>query len=322
METVDLPSTNKSDTLEVLCTFAVPFYSGMAYLKETVASVLSQSTDRWKLLVVDDCGPDTDAAEAFIHGLNDSRIKFYRNPKNLGLAGNWNRCLDLADTDLVNVLHSDDRLLPHYAVAMSAAARARSDCVLFFCNARIIGEDSRPVFSFADAYKKLLVPIRTKALILEGEDGLTSLMRGNYIMCPTVLYRKSLLENQRFDSNWQMVLDLEFYARLLQRGMSLAGISEVHYEYRRHSTNQTVKLTANLRRFEEECRILDVIAQQSLHLGWKKAAAVASKKTIVILNLGYLIVTDLVRLRFKPCSLKINFLMSLVLRRLKGTTYG
>ena len=40
------------------------------------------------------------------------RISYVRNPKNLGLVGNANRCLELADGEYVCIFHHDDVMLP------------------------------------------------------------------------------------------------------------------------------------------------------------------------------------------------------------------
>jgi hypothetical protein len=47
--------------------------------------------------------------------MRDARISYVRNPTNLGIAGNWNRCLELAETALFTLHHADDRLNARYA---------------------------------------------------------------------------------------------------------------------------------------------------------------------------------------------------------------
>jgi GT2 family glycosyltransferase len=40
---------------------------------------------------------------------------------NLGLAGNFNRCLAAPGTEIVTILHADDLLEPHYVATVRAA---------------------------------------------------------------------------------------------------------------------------------------------------------------------------------------------------------
>lgn len=39
---------------------------------------------------------------------------YYRNEENLGMFGNWNRCIELARGEWVTLLHDDDLLIPNY----------------------------------------------------------------------------------------------------------------------------------------------------------------------------------------------------------------
>src|SRR5262249_13913005 len=94
-------------------TLAIPFYSGLAFLRRALDSVVRQTLADWQVVVSDDASPDAEARE-LVASYRDGRMRYCRNPVNLGMAGNWNRCLDLAETDLVTLLHADDELLDNY----------------------------------------------------------------------------------------------------------------------------------------------------------------------------------------------------------------
>jgi glycosyltransferase involved in cell wall biosynthesis len=64
-------------------TVAIPFHSGIEYLKEAVASVLGQTDPDWQLLVVDDGGREQ-GVEIWVASLRDARVTYLRNPRNLG----------------------------------------------------------------------------------------------------------------------------------------------------------------------------------------------------------------------------------------------
>jgi len=120
-------------------TLAIPFYRGAAFLRDAVESVQAQSCEDWRLLVVDDRGSDEDVS-GWLAALADPRIRYERNPSNLGMVPCWNRCLDLAETDRVTLLHGDDRLEPGYVALMRDLAATYPEAAAFFCEARIIDE--------------------------------------------------------------------------------------------------------------------------------------------------------------------------------------
>jgi glycosyltransferase involved in cell wall biosynthesis len=289
-----------------MITFAIPFYSDLALLRRALETALSQTLGDVRVIVIDDCGPES-AAE-LVRSLRDHRVSYACNPRNLGLAGNWNACLDAASTDLVTLLHADDELLPNYAQLMTTAAARWPDATALFCQARIIGPDSRLVFSLPDYVKRFLIPSVRRPVVIAGEPGLTRLLRGNFIMCPTLCYRKSRLQDRRFSRRWRMVLDLEFTAGLLLAGERLVGLPDVAYAYRRHPSNQTSQLTASLVRFQEEVALLDELRDRSRTLHWRRASFAARQKVMVSLNLAYCVLTDLAHLRPRSAWSKLCFL--------------
>jgi glycosyltransferase involved in cell wall biosynthesis len=277
-------------------TIAIPFYSGRAYLRRALDSVVRQTCPDWELLVCDDASAEPDIQE-LVTGYGDARMHYCRNPVNLGMAGNWNRCLDLARTDLLTLLHADDELLENYCALMLDAAVRFAGAAAFFCGARIIDAEGQRRFSFPDFVKGFLVPPSRQVRLLVGERSLQALLRGNFIMCPTLCYRRRVLGERRFGTDWKFVQDLELTARLLLDGEQLVGLREVAYAYRRHGANATVQYTESLARFREEAELYDALRARAWQKGWAAAAAVAQRKLIIKLNLAYCTLRDLLRLR-------------------------
>lgn len=288
-------------------TFAVPYYRYPQYLKKTLESLKRQTVQGFRVLVVDDAGPDPGADEV-VASFRDERFTYTRNPSSLGIAGNWNRCVELVRTRLFTLLHADDELEPGYAAAMLQAHARNPGATGIYCRAEIIGPDSQPVFSFADYVKRFLDGQGRDDMILSGEDGVRRLMRGCFIMCPTICYNKENIGSQRFDARWRQVLDLEYYVRLLIAGGTWVGIAAKGYRYRRHGGNQTSLLTANLERFREEFALHDDVAKQARALGWANAERVAVRAPMIRLHLLFLALADLVKARWQPAGAKVALL--------------
>jgi glycosyltransferase involved in cell wall biosynthesis len=291
-------------------TFAIPFYRGRDYLVRAVASVARQSVPEWQLLVCDD-SPAGDAAPVL--DPRDGRVRYIHNGQTLGMAGNWNRCLDLAETDLVTLLHADDELLPNYTQAFRAAAARYPGCAALFCGARVVGPDSEPVFSFADWIKRVLAPAGVRPRRLQGPRALARLLRVNSIMCPTVCYRRSALGARRFDPRWRCALDLAFFARLLADGAEFVGLPTVAYAYRRHAENATAGYTESLLKFTEESALYDELAAEAEGRGWPEVARVSRAKVMVRLHLLFRTTHDVCRGRFAPAWEKARLFTRLAL---------
>jgi len=288
-------------------TIAIPFHRGRDYLRVAIESVLAQDSPDWKLLLVDDSGGGHDAEEVAA-SFGDDRFVVHRNPANLGMVASWNRCLELAESNLVTLLHADDRLEPGYVASMRGLARRHQDAAAFFCGARIIDAEGRAHFSFADAIKRAFVPGGGDEIMLSGRSAVRALMRGNFIMCPTLCYRRSSLAGERFCSDWKQVQDLEFTTRLLMKGCEIVGVRENDYAYRRHEHATTSLQSNNLVRFDEEFRLFDEVADRADSLGWDDVARVSRRKAIVRAHLVYRAAADLFALRPGRAIEKLRFL--------------
>jgi glycosyltransferase involved in cell wall biosynthesis len=289
-------------------TFAVPYYSGPKLLTRAIASVFRQTRPDWRLLVCDD-SPDGSAA-AVVNPFADTRVTYSRNPVNLGMAGNWNRCLDAADTPLVTLLHGDDELLPNYAAVMTAAAAAHPTAAALFCRATVVGPAGDPVFSVPDRVKDVLAPTR-RLIRLAGPGGVARLLRGNFVMCPTVCYRRAALGGVRFDARWKFVLDLDLFTRLLAGGREMVGVPDVAYAYRRHPENATAQYTESLLRFREEAALYDELAAAADP--GSPVRRVGRGKRIIKLHLLFRVLEDAARGRAGAARRKLSYLADLTL---------
>ena len=77
-----------------------------------------------RVLVLDNCS--TDRTEEIVRNFKDLACEFIRNPTNLGLFGNLNRCLEFAaETEFLHILHADDAIAPRFYEVMTGAL---ADC--------------------------------------------------------------------------------------------------------------------------------------------------------------------------------------------------
>lgn len=98
---------------EILFTVAIPAFK-RKFFKDAIVSVLAQAYPKWELVIVDDASPEN--LNSIVGEFNDSRIRYYRNDKNIGaenVVDNWNKCLGYAKGDYVICMGDDDRLLPN-----------------------------------------------------------------------------------------------------------------------------------------------------------------------------------------------------------------
>ena len=133
-------------------TYAVPYYSGIGYLRMALQSLIDQENPDWLAVVLDDRGGED--AEETVRSFNDDRISYVRNETNLGLAGNWNKALATVTTEFVTLFHSDDELEGNYTDLMLGLMDRHQEAVVGHCRARVIGPNGKALWSLPDEVKK------------------------------------------------------------------------------------------------------------------------------------------------------------------------
>ena len=91
-------------------------------LRGAIASVLRQSHRRFTLIVSDNASEDD--TEEVVASFDDPRIVYSRTDRLVPRPENYNRLVELAETDYVVLLADDDELEPdHLAVTLPAIER-------------------------------------------------------------------------------------------------------------------------------------------------------------------------------------------------------
>lgn len=96
-------------------TIAIPTYKRPKLLKEALDSALNQTNCIDYEVIVVDNNPQRDCnTEKLMNSYNDTKFSYFKNSENLQMAGNWNRCFELANGNYVVMLHDDDILLSNF----------------------------------------------------------------------------------------------------------------------------------------------------------------------------------------------------------------
>ncbi|MGD9525741.1 glycosyltransferase family 2 protein [Pseudonocardia sp.] len=255
----------------------LPHYGRLDLVQETIRSVLAQDDPAWRLTVVDDSGPAADDALArWCAALGDERVRYLRNPHNLGINRNFARCVELVSHEHAVLVGSDDLLLPGYVATVRAAFTAHPEVGVVQPGVEVVGRDGLPARTLADLSKRWIFAPRATG-VLGGEDLAVSLLRGNWLYFPSLCWRSGPLRRTGFRPGLQVVQDLALVLDLLLAGERLLVVADPVFRYRRHEASVSSAHAADGRRFaEERAFFLDTAARLDAH-GWPRAARAARR---------------------------------------------
>jgi glycosyltransferase involved in cell wall biosynthesis len=267
----------------------LPCYGDSPHLREAVASVVASDSDDWTLTLLDD-GPVDERLATWARGL-DPRVTYRHNPVRLGINRNFQQCLDLADAPLVSVLGGDDVVEPSYVGAMVAAAEADPGSTFFQPEVTVIDAEGKPVVGPADRVKALMTPAAPAQLA--GEDLAVSLLRGNWMYFPSVVFRTDVVRRYGFSEGLDIVLDLDLYVRMLRGGEQLGLVPGRLFRYRRHEASLSSSERFSGGRFAEESAYFRDLSADLEATGWTAAARAARLHLTSRLHAALLVPTAL-----------------------------
>lgn len=90
----------------------VPVYNGERYIAETLDSLLAQTFDDYELIICDNASTDGTGDICRAYAERDPRIRYVRNPENIGAAGNYRRALELSSCEYFRCANADDLFAP------------------------------------------------------------------------------------------------------------------------------------------------------------------------------------------------------------------
>jgi glycosyltransferase involved in cell wall biosynthesis len=219
---------------------AIPVYNREVLVRRALESALSQPLAALEILVVDNCS--TDRTWETVQGYSDPRLRLVRNESNVGLFGNFNRCLELASGRYVRFLCSDDRLppacLPHEIDVMDQYPRV----ALLTTRGRMVDECGRLLRHNADHFRPGIYSgthAIYAALWFQAHYGYNPF---NY-PSGVLMRRDTALRAGGFDARMKVVADVALFLRLLEGG-DLAVTDTLGAELTIHPKQASAVLTA------------------------------------------------------------------------------
>ena len=105
----------------MMVTVLMPIYNAERFLHDSIGSLLAQTSNQWKLICIDDGSTDSSKAIVEEYCKKDPRVKLICQ-ENAGPAVARARAIEIADTEYVSILDSDDAYAPDYVEKMLARA--------------------------------------------------------------------------------------------------------------------------------------------------------------------------------------------------------
>lgn len=180
-------------------TIAIPSYNKESQIARCIESVLQNASDIERIVLVDNASTDNTFAIAKTFEPN---IECFRNDTNLGMSGNFNRCIELCNTDWLMIFHADDVMLPGVIVKYRTLIKQHPEVGLIHADSYTVTE--------GDETTRTYHPRNTNELYTAGAEALTC----PYGVCSAVMVKTGAYDKLGGFIESSLSSDVEMWARI------------------------------------------------------------------------------------------------------------
>ncbi len=217
-------------------TILMASYGRLDFLKDAVNSALNQKYPNYQILIVDD-GSAPEVVE-WLQALESSepcvKVVFQNHQ---GVAAARAKGLEQAETDLVCILDSDDRLAENALEILVAVMSRHSDIHLVFADIREIRPNGKAVvrsYCQYDSTRAMTMATLSKPRLPFKHSG--SLFR-----------RHTALALGSYDTNLPCKIDVDLYLKFLRAGYLPEHVDKALVEFRMHKNTVSIDRMTGIR---------------------------------------------------------------------------
>jgi len=226
---LELPNVEKSFD-RPLWSVIIPTHNCASFLREALVSVLNQdvSQEKMEIIVVDDHSTK-DNPETIVNEIGNARVKFIRQPKNVGKVKNYETGLLNSSGKLIHLLHGDDMVMDGFYKEIEGIFNNHIDAKAAFSRSVYIDNESR--------WTGMTGMIQENEGIVE--NMLEQLYVGQKIQTPSMVVKREVYETiGAFDRRLNCMEDWEMWTRIANN-YPIAISNRVLAQYRSHDNNAT-----------------------------------------------------------------------------------
>ena len=193
-------------------TIGLPVYNGEKYVAESLDALLGQTYTDFELIIADNASTDGTADICQRYAQQDSRVRYLRQPQNVGLAPNHNVVVEQARGELFKWAASDDLYARELIERCVDALDEHPDVVLAHSwSARIDGSGAvTHVYKYPLNTSSAQAPERFRSLLFGsgGDD--------DYGVIRTKVLRRTAMKESYHHADRTIIAELALHGRFYQ----------------------------------------------------------------------------------------------------------
>jgi len=228
-----MSSSNAPQSQSRLVSICVPTRNRAESLRRSLESIQGQDYSPLEIVISDNCSDDTTEQVCRELAASDRRVRYVRQPRNIGLHGNHNFCLDAARGEFICIFHDHDRRALDIVSRYVAFFAQHSNVGVVCSDWELIDDDDRCI-GVRDHKVKTVTP-GLEYIERTITSGRTS------IGIPGAMVRRSALGEARFEPDAPIGFgDFPLWFRVAE-GADVGHISERLWSWRQNDVSHSAR---------------------------------------------------------------------------------
>ncbi len=139
-----------SSTVRPRVSVGMPVYNREKYVGAAIEAHLNQTCTDFELVITDNASTDHSEEICRSFAAKDPRVKYYRNPQNLGASGNYRRCFELSTGEYFRWTPSDDLVSPNLLERAVDVLDHDSSIFVAYPRTKLIDADGKLIGDFEE----------------------------------------------------------------------------------------------------------------------------------------------------------------------------
>ena len=259
----------------------IPAFGKSPYLRQTLESAVKYLPIEVPITVIEDPSPDANL-ESLVKEF--PRVEYLRNSARLGIAGNFNECINKSRGLFTQICGSDDIFVSDPTSKISKELNSDLKVAVIGFDVSVIDKNNTEVRALPDFVKRMLRPRIGKSKLFKNPKIFRNLMLGDWLYLPAIVWRTNLVREYKFSGDFHTAMDLDILIRLLGDDKQIAFINEKVLGYRRHDQSASSLYAKSIGRFEEEFKCHKNAIEVARNKNWKAGLILAQVALTVRLH--------------------------------------
>ncbi len=196
-----------------LLSIGLPVYNREKFLRQSFDALLDQTFTNFDLIISDNASTDGTEQICREYAQRDRRIRYYRNPSNIGAPRNFNRAFELSSTKYFKWATSDDLCGPQFLELALGVLERDPAVALCYAKSTTIAEDGSPIEDYEDNLHLMEANASQRFMRLLNTIGLCHQHQG---VVRSAALRQTAMLKDHICSDVNLVAELSLYGKFYE----------------------------------------------------------------------------------------------------------